>query len=97
MRVILLILSGAFLGATSDGGSAIAIALLVIHILIFVLFAYVSIRRLSRQCCKKKDDPTTIPSSSAGSASSGDIELNVTTSSHGNMLSSSQQSDDITV
>jgi hypothetical protein len=103
-----MILSGAFVDSSSDTSSAIGITLLVVHILIFALFAYVSIRRLILTCCKKRPqhgDHTnasnvndSIGSNGNGfsngvssSTSSVDVEMNnMTTSSHGHMLSSSQ-------
>jgi hypothetical protein len=61
LRVILLILSASFIGASSNTSNALAILLLVIHISIFVLFAYVSLRRLVLQmpCFVKKSTGST--------------------------------------
>jgi hypothetical protein len=108
LRAALMILSGIFVNASSGTGSAIGIALLVIHILIFALFAYVSIRRLVLQCCTAKKPSSATPTSTSHNrqqsnngfsnghgvaAMSADIELNMTTTStHNHMLSSQSQS-----
>jgi hypothetical protein len=91
LRVILLILSATFISTSSSSADTLAIVLLVIHIAIYALFAYVSIQRLVMQlpCCNKKlnaikksishnESITKMESGNAPSNKNKEVELNIT-------------------